>query len=80
MSNTPTPKADKPGHGPFAVFVAGVVTVVWAVSSVVDTFSNSYQVSPVLHSIMLLVVGTILGRRGWILMRKNGNGDHTNSE
>jgi len=24
---------------------------------------------------MLLVVGTILGRRGWILMRKNGNGN-----
>lgn len=75
MSKPPTPKADKPGHGPFALFIAGVVTVVWAGSSVVDTISDSYEVSPVLHSIMLLVVGAILGRRGWVLMRKNGDSE-----
>ena len=71
MSKSRRP-SDKPDHGPFAIFIAGVVTVVWAVSSVVDTFSDTYQVSPVLHSIMLLVVGGIIGRRGWVLMRKNG--------
>jgi len=64
-----SPPPDKPDHGPFAIFIAGVVTVVWAVSVVVDTFSDTYEVSPVFHSIMLLVVGTILGRRGWVLMR-----------
>ena len=75
MSQSRPPKPDKPGHGPFAIFIAGVVTVVWAVSSVTDTFSGSYEVSPALHSIMLLVVGTILGRRGWVLMRKNGDSE-----
>jgi len=65
-------RTDAEHHGPLAMFIAGVVTIVWAISVTVDSFSTTYSAPAEIHGVMLAAVGAILGR-GWIIMRRNGS-------
>lgn len=42
--------------------IAGVVTTVWAVSFIADILLPNYEPSPLLHLIMMTVVGAAVGR------------------
>ena len=67
-------KPNRQQHGPFGIFIATVVTAVWATSVTADSFSDTFTVSPAIHGVMLAVVGAILGR-GWVIQRRNGHDD-----
>jgi hypothetical protein len=72
-SRRPSP-SNRQKTDPLGIFVAAVVTIVWAISVTVDSFSGTFAVSPAIHGVMLAVVGAILGH-GWVLQRRNGNDD-----
>ena len=72
-------KPNRQQHGPFGIFIATVVTVVWATSVTVAMKipNGPFTVSPAIHGVMLAVVGAILGR-GWVIQRRNGHDDGQN--
>lgn len=51
--------------------IAVVITAVWAVSFLADIASDSYEPSPYLHAIMLVVAGSAFGAS---IVTRNGNG------
>lgn len=55
--------------------IAGVVTVVWAVSFIADVFNPNYDPNPFIHFIMLTVVGAALGHS----VMKNGRNNRRNN-
>lgn len=62
------------GRRPFAASIANaiamVVTVVWAASFAADVFVPEYDPNPLIHTIMLAVVG---GAVGHSIMKNGGN-------
>lgn len=79
MPQARPPAPNRHQHGPLGIFIAAVVTIVWASSVTVDSFSDTFTVSPAIHGVMLAVVGAILGR-GWVIQRRNGNGNGQSGE
>ncbi len=62
MSRLPSPRT----------FIALVVTVIWGVSYLIAIFDQSYQPSPAITSVMLLVVGYLFVTE----QRRNGTKNH----
>lgn len=49
------------GWGKAAIYVAVVVTTVWAISTVWSIVHPAYEPDPSIHSVMLTVAGAFLG-------------------
>lgn len=61
-----------------ALWLSGVITAVWTVSTIVDAFVKSYDPPPTIGALMLLVAGGVFGE-GILRTRRNGkNGGNGN--
>lgn len=56
-----------------ATVMAIVITVVWAVSFLVDIVVEEYDPPPSVHALMMIVAGAVFGEG--LIRNRNGNGN-----
>jgi hypothetical protein len=59
-----------------AIRIAYLIAIVWAISFIVDIIDSSYQPSPGIHALMLLVSGGLFGEG---FFKKNNKKDAATS-